>query len=38
MVGGGQVTEQVRKYTDADAYGQDAMAGLSLAKKWVGTK
>ncbi len=38
MIGGGQVTEQVRKHTGADAYGQDAMAGVSLAKKWVGVE
>lgn len=38
MIGGGQVSEQVRKYTGADAYGQDAMAGVSLAKKWVDAK
>jgi methanogenic corrinoid protein MtbC1 len=38
MVGGGQVSDEVRKYTDADAYGKDAMAGVSLAKKWVGAK
>jgi 5-methyltetrahydrofolate--homocysteine methyltransferase len=38
MIGGGQVSEQVREYTSADAYGQDAMAGVSLAKKWVGAK
>jgi 5-methyltetrahydrofolate--homocysteine methyltransferase len=38
MIGGGQVSEQVRKYTGADAYGRDAMAGVSLAKKWVGAK
>jgi methylmalonyl-CoA mutase cobalamin-binding domain/chain len=38
MIGGGQVSEQVRKYTGADAYGQDAMAGVSLAKEWVGAK
>jgi methanogenic corrinoid protein MtbC1 len=38
MIGGGQVSEQVREYTGADAYGQDAMAGVSLAKKWVGAK
>jgi 5-methyltetrahydrofolate--homocysteine methyltransferase len=37
MIGGGQITEEVRKYTGADAYGKDAMAGVSLAKKWVGT-
>jgi methylmalonyl-CoA mutase cobalamin-binding domain/chain len=36
MIGGGQVSEQVRKYTGADAYGLDAMTGVSLAKKWVG--
>jgi methanogenic corrinoid protein MtbC1 len=38
MIGGGQITEEVRKYTDADAYGKDAMAGVSLAKKWAGVK
>jgi methylmalonyl-CoA mutase cobalamin-binding domain/chain len=38
MIGGGQVSEQVRKYTGADAYGQDAMAGVSLAKEWIGAK
>jgi len=38
MIGGGQITEEIRKYTGADAYGKDAMAGVSLAKKWVGTK
>jgi methanogenic corrinoid protein MtbC1 len=36
MIGGGQITEEVRKYTGADAYGKDAMAGVSLAKKWTG--
>jgi methanogenic corrinoid protein MtbC1 len=38
MIGGGQITEEVRKYTGADAYGKDAMAGVSLAKKWAGAK
>jgi 5-methyltetrahydrofolate--homocysteine methyltransferase len=38
MIGGGQITEEVRKYTGADAYGKDAVAGVSLAKKWVGAK
>jgi 5-methyltetrahydrofolate--homocysteine methyltransferase len=38
MIGGGQITEEVRKYTGADAYGKDAMAGVSLAKKWVGAE
>ncbi|MFW6102073.1 MAG: cobalamin B12-binding domain-containing protein [Chloroflexota bacterium] len=36
MIGGGQITEEVRKYTGADAYGKDAMAGVSLARKWIG--
>jgi 5-methyltetrahydrofolate--homocysteine methyltransferase len=36
MIGGGQITEEVRKYTGADAYGKDAMTGVSLAKKWAG--
>jgi len=36
MIGGGQITEEVRKYTGADAYGKDAMAGVSLAQKWAG--
>jgi methanogenic corrinoid protein MtbC1 len=35
MIGGGQMSEEVRKYTGADAYGKDAMAGVSLAKKWI---
>ena len=36
MIGGGQINEEIRKYTDADAYGRDAMAGVTLAKEWVG--
>ncbi len=36
MIGGGQMTDEVRKYTGADAYGKDAMTGVALAKKWVG--
>ena len=38
MVGGGPVSEEVRKYTGADGYGKDAMGGVSLAKQWVGVK
>jgi len=38
MVGGGQVSEEVRKYTGADAFGQDAVTGVSLAQEWVGAK
>jgi 5-methyltetrahydrofolate--homocysteine methyltransferase len=38
MIGGGQITDEIRKYTGADAYGKDAMSGVSLAKKWAGVK
>jgi methanogenic corrinoid protein MtbC1 len=36
MIGGGQIDEQIRQYTGADAYGKDAMAAVALAKQWVG--
>ena len=36
MIGGGQIDEQIREYTGADAYGKDAMAAVALAKSWVG--
>ncbi len=36
MIGGGQINEEIRKYTGADAYGTNAMAAVSLAQKWVG--
>jgi len=36
MIGGGQMSDEVKNYTGADAYGKDAMAGVSLAKKWIG--
>jgi methanogenic corrinoid protein MtbC1 len=36
MIGGGQITDEVKNYTGADAYGKDAMAGVTLAKKWIG--
>lgn len=36
MIGGGQIDEQVRKYTGADAYGRDAVAAVNLAKQWIG--
>jgi methanogenic corrinoid protein MtbC1 len=35
MIGGGQIDEEIRKYTGADAYGRDAMVGVSLAKTWL---
>jgi methanogenic corrinoid protein MtbC1 len=36
MIGGGQIDDQIRDYTGADAYGKDAMAAVALAKQWVG--
>jgi 5-methyltetrahydrofolate--homocysteine methyltransferase len=38
MIGGGQMSDEIKNYTGADAYGKDAMAGVSLAKKWLGIK
>ncbi len=35
MIGGGGVDEKVRKYSGADAYGEDAMAAVNLSKKWT---
>jgi methanogenic corrinoid protein MtbC1 len=37
MIGGGQIDEQVRGFTGADAYGKDAMAAVQLAMKWIAT-
>jgi methanogenic corrinoid protein MtbC1 len=36
MIGGGQIDDQIRIYTGADAYGRDAMAAVSLATQWIG--
>ena len=36
MIGGGQMSDEIKNYTGADAYGKDAMTGVSLAKKWAG--
>ena len=38
MIGGGQINEDVKEYAGADGYGRDAVAGISMAKKWVGVK
>jgi methanogenic corrinoid protein MtbC1 len=38
MIGGGQINDDIMKYIGADAYGKDAVAGVSLAKQWVGGK
>lgn len=36
MVGGGAIDDQVRIFSGADAYGADAMAAVTLSKKWIG--
>jgi methanogenic corrinoid protein MtbC1 len=36
MLGGGQMDDQVRAHTGADAFGRDAMAAVKLAKDWIG--
>jgi 5-methyltetrahydrofolate--homocysteine methyltransferase len=36
MIGGGQMDDEVRKYAKADAFGKDAMAAVTLSKKWMG--
>jgi 5-methyltetrahydrofolate--homocysteine methyltransferase len=36
MIGGGQIDEEVKKHTKADAYGKDAMAAVTLCKQWIG--
>jgi len=38
MIGGGQINEVVKEYAGADGYGKDAIAGISMAKKWTGVK
>ncbi len=35
MIGGGSVDEQVRAYAGADAFGLDAMAAVTLARRWT---
>jgi trimethylamine corrinoid protein len=38
IIGGGQIDEEVRKYTGADAYRPDAVACVTLSKEWLGIK
>ena len=38
MIGGGQMSDEIKNYSGADAYGNDAMAGVTLAKKWIGAR
>lgn len=36
MIGGGQIDEQVRRFTGADAYGRDAVEAVKLVQGWIG--
>ena len=36
MIGGGQMSERVKEFAGADAFGKDAMEGVTLTKKWIG--
>jgi 5-methyltetrahydrofolate--homocysteine methyltransferase len=36
MIGGGQMSDKISDYVGADAYGKDAMHGVSLVKGWIG--
>mgnify|MGYP001594597606 FL=1 len=38
MIGGGQITEMVKDYVKADAFGMDAVAAVRLAKQWTAAK
>lgn len=38
MIGGGQINEEIRNFTGADAHGKDAMTGVTIAKQWVAAK
>jgi len=38
MIGGGQINDEIRRYTGADAFGKDAMSAVSLAKEWAESK
>jgi len=35
MIGGGQMSDRVKEYAGADAYGPDAMAGVRLCRQWI---
>ncbi len=36
MIGGGQIDNEVRSFTGADAYGKDAVEAVKLARGWIG--
>ena len=35
MIGGGQITQEIVKYTGADTYGKDAVEAVAIAKKFM---
>ncbi len=35
MIGGGQINDDIRKYSGADAYRPDAVAAANLAREWA---
>ncbi|MBU1277124.1 MAG: cobalamin-dependent protein [Proteobacteria bacterium] len=35
MIGGGQIDEKIMNYTGADAYGNDALDAVNLARDWL---
>ena len=35
MIGGGQVDDEVMRYTGADAFGKDAIEAVALARNWL---
>ncbi|MHB8076429.1 cobalamin B12-binding domain-containing protein [Desulfosporosinus fructosivorans] len=36
MIGGGTVNQDIKEFTGADAFGEDAMAAVEISKKWMG--
>ncbi|MCP5144216.1 MAG: cobalamin B12-binding domain-containing protein [Gammaproteobacteria bacterium] len=38
MIGGGQIDDNVLKYTGADAYGVNAVEAIALCNKWLGVE
>ncbi len=38
MIGGALIDDRIRQYTGSDAYGRDAVAAVSIARKWMESK
>lgn len=38
MIGSGQIDDQIRKRTGADAYGRDAVIAVTFARQWAREK